>query len=490
MGSGGPISFSFKRTGVKNMFDWLKFDKDVDTLLLFCPIETKAREMDAKILFSCVAAERGHKVIVGHMGELRSAVEFLPRGIYLSKSIPDSMERYFKRFKALGYGVAAWCEEGLVFLSRDDYKRKMVSQGTLNFADLFFAWGDNQARAVVEKVPESKDKIRCVGNPRIDMLRSPYRNIYADDVNRLRSTYGDYILFNTNFSIVNSMLGTQQEFLSFKERGKIKTKEDEDRYWQHYEHKRAIFEAMGNLIGIVSKWYPDKRVIVRPHPSEDHETWRKITSPHPNADVVFEGTVIPWLMAADVLIHNGCTTAVEAYFLETPAIAYRPVVKEGYELELPNSVSIPADSNDDVREMISFALNKGKEYDRWRLTVEAKLEAHIPDPDGAYACDRIVDELELYYTGSKIIPEAPINRLSRWGKHRAGEMLRSAKNVMRAEEGKPRGRSEEYRRQKFPGISTSEIEQLITSLQRESGRFSGVTVRPAKGMKRCFVVER
>lgn len=484
------MRFSFKRQALKNMFEWLESDQEAGTLLLFCPIETKAREMDAKILLSCVAAERGHKVIVGHMRELRSAVEFLPRGIYLSKSIPDSMERYFKRFKSLGYGVTAWCEEGLVFLSRDDYKKKMVSRGTLSHADLFFAWGDNQARAVVEKAPEAKDKIRCVGNPRIDMLRNPYRNIYAEDVNRLRSTYGDYILFNTNFSIVNSMLGTQQEFMSFKKRGKIRTKEDEDRYWQHYEHKRAIFKAMGNLIGTVSEWYPDKRIIVRPHPSEDHETWRQITNPHQNADVVFEGTVIPWLMAADVLIHNGCTTAVEAYFLETPAIAYRPVVKEGYELELPNSVSIPAGSDDEVREMISFALNKDNEYDRWRLEAEAKLEAHIPDPDGAYACDRIVDELELYYTGSKIVPEPLINRVTRWGKHRVKEVLRSARKVMRAEESKTQGRSEEYRRQKFPGISISEIEQLITNLQRESGRFNDVAARPAKGMKRCFVVER
>lgn len=472
------------------MFDWLRSGKDADKLLLFCPIETKAREMDAKVLLACVAAERGHKVVIGNMGELRSAVEFLPRGIYLSKSIPDSMERYFKRFKSLGYGVTAWCEEGLVFLSREDYRKKMVSRGTLHYADLFFAWGDNQARAVVEKVPESKDKIRCVGNPRIDMLRAPYRNVYAEDVERLRSTYGNYILFNTNFSIVNSMLGTQKEFLSFKERGKIRTKEDEERYWQHYEHKRAIFEAMGNLIGTVSEWYPDKRIIVRPHPSEDHETWKKITSPFENAEVVFEGTVIPWLMAADVLIHNGCTTAVEAYFLETPAIAYRPVVKDGYELELPNNVSIRASSDEEVREMISFALKRGDEYDRWHLMAETELEAHIPDPKGAYACDRIVDELEHYYAGSPIIPESSVLRRVRWGKHRTKELLRSVKNVRRSDRGKEQVRDEMYRRQKFPGISTTEIEQLITKLQRESGRFNSITVKPAKRMQRCFVVER
>jgi len=208
------------------------------TLTLFCPVETKAREMDAKVLLACVGAERGHKVVIGEMVELRTIVPFLPRGVYISKSIPEKMEDYFERYKSLGYGVTAWCEEGLVFLSRDVYKRKMVSEGALRHCDLFFAWGENQAMAISEKVPFSQSRIRNVGNPRIDLLRPPYRGVYEPQADRLRTKYGNYILFNTNFAAVNNVIGREHEFLDSKKRGKIKTKEDEEHYWTFFGHRR------------------------------------------------------------------------------------------------------------------------------------------------------------------------------------------------------------------------------------------------------------
>lgn len=472
------------------MFDLVKPCKNRDKLLLFCPIETKAREMDAKILLACVAAERGHKVVVGNMGELRRMVEFLPRGVYLSKSVPEKMEKVFRRYKSLGYGVTSWCEEGLVFLSREDYMRKMVAPGTLRQADLFFAWGENQTRAITDGVPETKAKIRCVGNPRLDMLRAPYRNVYRDEADRLHAKYGNYILFNTNFSIVNSMLGVEEAFRSFKERGKVRTSEEETRYWQHYEHKRVIFEGMKRLIKSVSQAQPDKQIIVRPHPSENHDTWREAAAELPNVEVVYEGAVIPWLMAADVLVHNGCTTAVEAYFLETPAIAFRPAVKEGYELELPNSISLPAKNAEEVDKMLGLASRKDDEYTAWRQAAKDKLKAHVSEPDGDYSCDRIVAELENYYSNSPLDPELPVYRLARRLKRRAGVAMRTVAGMNKTAKSEQQLIAEKYRRQKFPYVSTEEVENLIAKLQRESGRFDGVGATRVRWAERCFVVER
>jgi len=481
----GPV---FLKQSVCNGLAWTRIGASPGKLLLFCPIETKAREMDAKTLLACVAAERGHKAIVGDMVELRGLVPFMPRGVYLSKSIPDKMEKYFKRYKELGYAVTSWCEEGLVFLSREIYKKKMVSVGALAYTDLFFAWGENQAGAVVEKVPEAGSKIRRVGNPRMDLLRRPYREIYRKTAEERRSEYGEYLLFNTNFAAVNNVIGAEHAFQDSRKRGKIATEEDEEHYWRFFEHRRTIFEKMADLVADVSRKYPRTRILVRPHPSENHDTWRKVAAGLENVDVVYEGTVVPWLLGARAVIHNGCTTALEAYMLETPAIAYRPVIEEGMEFELPNSVSVEARSPEQVAEAIEFVTRKDEEYEQWRARAAEHLEAFITDVDGAFSSDRIVDELENYYGNKPVMAESRLYPLLRFGRHRLKQVLRRLR--YRANRNDSERPVDRQHRQKFPDISADEISNLIARLRIESDRFEDVTVRPLRGTRRCFLVER
>ena len=53
-----------------------------------------------------------------------------------------------------------------------------------------------------------------------------------------------------------------------------------------------------------------------------------------------EGNVVPWLLACSMLIHNGCTTAVEGYILKRPVIAYVPLAGgDDFAIDPPNSVS-------------------------------------------------------------------------------------------------------------------------------------------------------
>lgn len=471
-----------------SMLEWPKLASGDGKLLLFCPIETKAREMDAKTLLACVAAERGHKAIIGDMVELRSIVEFLPKGVYLSKSIPDKMEKYFRKYQSLGYDVAAWCEEGLVFLSREVYKRKMVSVGALAHTDLFFAWGDNQARAVTEKTPDSASKVRKVGNPRVDLLRAPYREIYREEANRLRAKYGDYLLFNTNFAAVNNIIGTEHAFMDSKKRGKIVTPEDEEHYWIFHRHRQTIFEKMIELVRFVSDSYPTRRIVVRPHPSENHDTWRRVAEDLDNVDVAFEGSVIPWLMGASAVIHNGCTTAVEAFLLETPAIAYRPVIEEGYEFELPNTVSVQARDPEEVREAINFVSKNDEAYRSWRARAKGHLQEFIDDVDGPLSSDRIVNELEQFYAPDANRREARLEPTVRLVKHRVREILRSVKYAGKTGATRTNHDLDKQRRQKLPDISVGEIEALVARLRRESGRFDGITVNAVAGTRRCFMV--
>lgn len=445
--------------------------------------------MHAKVLLACVAAERGHTVTVGDMREIFDSIEYLRKGVYLTKSIPEKTAEKYRRLKSLGCSVSGWCEEGLVFRTRDIYGREKVSREALEQMDLFFAWGENQARAIVDKAPEAAGKIRLVGNARIDLIRPPSNEIYKEEADALREKYGSFILFNTNFSIANNILGTKEAFLDFKERGKVKTKEEEDGYWRFHDHKYALFEAMKDLVRTVSECYPQRRIIVRPHPSENHDTWREVVQDLDNAEVVFEGTAIPWLMGADVLIHNGCTTAIEAHYLGTPAIAFRPVVKEGFELELPNSVSFEAGDEEGVKKLLTAVTKKEGETESLRAMAAENLRLHIADQDAGWASDRIIEELEKYYGAEGGRTDSAWGLWASWGRCRTMEGLRALKHRLEGKSPKGESGGQRHRRQKLPSLTIGEIETLIQKLSLVSGRFQDIRVKPARWTKRCFVFE-
>ena len=90
---------------------------------LLLPIETKVREFHAKLLLAAVAAEQGFQVLLGEQNAMLAQRRHLPRGIYLDKSVARTKTANFRRLKAAGNRVAAWCEEGLVYRDRDTYLR-------------------------------------------------------------------------------------------------------------------------------------------------------------------------------------------------------------------------------------------------------------------------------------------------------------------------------------------------------------------------------
>ena len=108
------------------------------------------------------------------------------------------------------------------------------------------------------------------------------------------------------------------------------------------EHKQAVFEDFQNLIPELERAFPEYTIVVRPHPTENQDIYHQIAARCRRVQVTNEGNVVPWLMAAKVLIHNGCTTGVEAYVMRVPAVSYRATVNDYYDdgfYHLPNRLS-------------------------------------------------------------------------------------------------------------------------------------------------------
>ena len=475
----------------------MSFNKKKKYKWILLPIETKNREFHAKVLLACVAAEAGFAVVLWSLGDSKKQKwRYLPRGICLEKSIVKANNKKFALLRKFDNKVCAWCEEGLVLLSRKEYQQRRVCEESVRQVEYFFAWGDYQADAIIEKIPSARSKVLICGNPRIDILRSELRSVFDEDVSTLVKHYGDFVLVNTNFSLCNHVKGTEAVIKIFKQSGKISSKEQESFYHEWIKFKSRLYQEFILLVRGLSTAFPDLKVIIRPHPSENFESWKQTAKDFNNVHVVHEGNVIPWLRAAKVVIHNGCTTGLEGYLLDRPVIAFQPVTSPEFDFYLPNTVSSKATSIDAVIDTVRLYLQEGNGIDSSREKRTA-VDLYLKGLEGKLASDHIVSVLEQIEVTPQSFSPSLIRQITRrlFGTWSALKYyIRNIKDrlVIVHDTGNT-GSSQtlheiqkKYTEQKFPGMSLEEVQITVEKLQNASGRFQ--TVKVVEVDKNSYVI--
>ena len=178
---------------------------DRSTLIL--PVENQVRELDAKLLLACVAAERGFPVVMGSRALVHYRVSSIPRGVYLAKSLRRLSEKMFSILDNLGHDIVAWDEEALVrYPDVSYYYGRRLSPKTMRLTTALFAWGPEN-KALFRNYPGyDGTPIYVTGNPRTDMMRPELRGYYAEEIERIHERYHRFVLVNTNFGWNNHFL--------------------------------------------------------------------------------------------------------------------------------------------------------------------------------------------------------------------------------------------------------------------------------------------
>lgn len=431
------------------------------------PIETKARELHAKILLACIAAEKGWGVILGEATTIRDKQQYFPQGVFLEKSIHPGTEKLIKKSISYGNRVSAWCEEGLIYYGPDDYCERRLNIESFDMIDFFFAWGKNQADDITATLNRPKNKIVLTGNPRFDLLRKEVRGIFSTNAAKIRLKYGPIILINTKFPLCNFNLKNINRIEQMKSSGLIKTQEREIIMTRSLELQNKLLQSFIHLIPCLAKSFPEHTIIIRPHPSESHTPWIKIARDYPNVHVIFEGNAIEWILASDVMIHNNCTTGIEAFMLGKPAISYRPYTNEAVEHPLPDQVSYPIANEVEVITFISQIISD-KQFTKDLEKKHQFASVYIANLDGKLASDRIIEKLDQLELNSIEI-SLPI-------KYTLYDLKRLIIGTVKPDH---------YALQKFPGLKIEELKEILTNLQQTMDRFADVKIVTADN-KNCF----
>ena len=441
---------------------------------LIIPVENQVRELDPKLLLACVAARRGFSSVIGDLREIDLRIASFPRSLYLCKSMTVRNLIMFRIMRELGHEIVTWDEEALVHLPPEIYYSRRLSPVAIKYVSHLFAWGEDNADLWRQypAIPAGTP-IHVTGNPRNDLLRPELHAFYGRELEQLRSRYGKFLLVNTNFNHVNAFYPEQNLFVAAKrpgERanfGKAAQGMPRDYAQGLRDHKQAIFEAFQRLIPELERAFPDLNIVVRPHPTESQDVYRQIAAQCQRVEVTNEGNVVPWLLATKALVHNGCTTGVEAFVLRVPAISYRAHVNEAYDYgfyRLPNQLSHQCFTLEELqvalRKILAGELGPANGEQRQDL-VSRYLAALM----GPLACERIVDVLEEIVGGwAKAPPPGPYPRLAGWILGNGRRVLKWLILYRPSARLKP-----QFYRHRYPGISLEEMRSRLRRFQEVLG---------------------
>jgi surface carbohydrate biosynthesis protein len=438
---------------------------------ILIPVENQVRELDPKLLLAVIASRRGFCTVIGSHRELDFRIASFPRSLYLCKSFTVRNLKMFRIMARIGHEILSWDEEALVHLPPEMYFSRRLSPRTMKYLSHLFAWGEDNAE-LWRQYPEFPPglPIHITGNPRNDLLRPEMRAFYDNEVEALRKAHGDFILINTNFNHVNAFFPAQNLFQPvqnpgeepvFGKAGRGMTREYAEGF---RDHKQAIFEDFQRLIPDLERAFPDYTIVVRPHPTESQKIYKKIAGQCEGVRVTNEGNVVPWLMATRAVIHNGCTTGVEAYVMGVPAISYRATVNDYYDYgfyRLPNLLSHQCFDFKELRitlgKILAGELGAANGAER-----QALVDQYLPASDGPMACERIIDVLEEIMEVRSELPKPTLPTRARgWCAANGRRLIKRAKAYFPGSHAPP-----EFHRHRYPGISLEELQTRIRRFQQ------------------------
>jgi len=438
---------------------------------IIIPVETQVRELDAKLLLACVAAERGFPVIIGSRAFVHYKMSALPRSIYLAKSMRKLSIRMFAILRQLGHEIVAWDEEGLMRWPDAEYYRQRLSPITMGQISHLIAWGPDNARVFQDYPGYNGTPIHITGNPRVDLLRGELRDYYQPEVAKIHDRFGEFVMINTNFGLVNHFypeLGALKKAVEAQDSGSVNPYDV-----AKGRHKFDLFNGFLEMLPPLCEALGDTTIVLRPHPSENHEPYAAIAGRHQNLKIANDGGISPWLMATKALIANGCTTMIEAAVLGTPTISYQPVVSDAYDDDLPNSLSHRAFSLDELSGMVASIVGGqlGATEDRARRKI---LDRHIAALEGALASERMVDALEAGAYHQRRPDAVPLGKYARGWVHNTLRTTVKQVNMRR-----PGHRNNlAFHAHRFPDISVDEIMGRVEGMGTLLKRFGSIRVEP------------
>ena len=327
------------------------------------PVETEVRELDYRLLLAIKLANPNRRIFIVQHDLAIPLIKKLRGGVYLGKHIfktlfPTQL-KYYHFLKSKNIGYIHLDEEGGVFNGMENEWRSALklrlNPTVLNSTDTVCTWGDFQRNYYFEQSSSNKPKIITTGHPRFDLCKPGLNELYKKTANQYKKRHGDYILCNTNLTYAGNAKNLNNSFSNLLG-NHLNISNGKLLFLEKVTYHRKVQIALINALVQIAKKYSNLKIVLRPHPAEDHSYYKTILEIFPNIEVIHEGSVIPWILGSKMMIHDGCTTAIEAYLAGKPVLTFKPFKENSSAVFLPNLIGMKCKTEDSLINAVNAVL--------------------------------------------------------------------------------------------------------------------------------------
>ncbi len=415
------------------------------------PVEVQVRELPGRLMVAAIAAARGYDVLLGHDRVIRRLAPHLPKGILFDKSLGAATERKIARYHKLGFKLTSVDEEATGFYANPEmFLSIRLADETLAMAERWFCLSEKLRQNVLALFPQHAQKLVVTGLPRTDVWREAHRGVFDSQVAALKREHGDFMLFCSNFGhIVHAM---HDRFLQ-RQINRAETSYKGIKAYRSAirEDLKINLEAYLEMLPKLRDWFPERKLIVRPHPSESSQFWRDALAGISGVEVHDEGTATPWILASSCLVHHGCTTGIEAELMGQPHVMYAPHPDRHHDTPLMEAFAPIVKDEAALQEMLSAIVRDGKLQTKDR----AALEEYYAALNGRMVSERIVDEFDRIGGGEGRLP-GYMNLLRFQPRHLFSQYWPRSKREL------------DYRAKKYPGTSLESVETMLSNFSESA----------------------
>ena len=298
---------------------------------IYISVEVSVRELDSKLLLGILAASKGHCVIISDLKSILRGVRknILPPGIFHTKSLTPTNSK-IKRHQELidkGFLITSIDEEaGLDIFGYKEFSKTRYSEKTIKQSSKVFGWGDSDTKVLKKEYFKYKSKIIKTGSPRVDLWKPEFSKYWSFSRKFLKRPY---LLISSNMGYGNNNLPFNEIFkkkklMGYYQRFPELIDKDFGRVSENYLTTREFVKA----IEFISKNNNSYDIVLRPHPSENIDIWKTYLNKLPNVHIINSDSITAWINSSFAVMHNGCTTAIEAIISNKPLLTYVPYSQE------------------------------------------------------------------------------------------------------------------------------------------------------------------
>lgn len=332
---------------------------------IYISLEVAARELDSKLLLAVLAASKGHEVVISSFGEILNALKTrtLKPGIVHTKSLTPSKKKIKKHQAVIDTGSKITSideESGIDEISYDQFAKDRYSDLTIGQSSAVFGWGDEDVNTLKRIYPKNSNKIYKTGSPRVDLWQSFFFDYWKKPKGIIKKPF---LLISSNQECTK-MLTFHEEIKFNKTAGYF----DRDQnlykkiFYRMSEDYKKFYEFI-EAIKYLSKNNNGYDIVLRPHPRDNMKNWEVVLEDIPNVYIIREDSISAWVKNTFVVMHNGCTTAIEATISGKPVITYNPFQME-YAKPIPNSLGYNIISKEELLKKVNELFISEKNRDK------------------------------------------------------------------------------------------------------------------------------